>query len=144
MKREQLIARIGPCGQDCAQCLNNPASSVAEHARSLWRALDMNGGKAGWRSQWDAVCLDYAAFERVLARFADGGCAGCRTGNGPGSGCEVRECTLEKGVVFCHECADFPCEAKDMVSAQRKRWLNNNERIREVGLEAFFERMRSE
>jgi hypothetical protein len=42
-------------------------------------------------------------------------CKGCRGENGhcifgPGQQCATWDCVQEKGLSFCHECGDFPCE----------------------------------
>ena len=38
-----------------------------------------------------------------------GGCPGCRHGGGDAD-CPLRKCAIERELVGCWECADFPCE----------------------------------
>lgn len=42
--------------------------------------------------------------------YARGECTGCRTAHKKGD-CFTWDCVSEKGLHFCGECADFPCEA---------------------------------
>ena len=52
--------------------------------------------------------------------------------------CQIRACTRERGIVFCHECADFPCDELVALSADRRDIpLANLRRLAEVGLEVW-------
>ena len=55
---------------------------------------------------------------------------GCRGGGGWGD-CPFRKCCIEKGLKFCFECEDFPC---DMVKQYGNRVKVLNE-IEELGVE---------
>ncbi len=65
-------------------------------------------------------------------------CTGCRT---PGTfcfggECEIKTCAESKGVAFCADCDEFPCERIDRFAAgatYRAEALRNVPRIREVG-----------
>ena len=39
---------------------------------------------------------------------------------------------------FCFECGDFPCEEVNFEAGLREKWLRANERMREIGVEAYF------
>ena len=41
--------------------------------------------------------------------FLAGNCAGCIDGNGKGV-CFARDCVLERGLLSCGYCREFPCE----------------------------------
>jgi hypothetical protein len=41
--------------------------------------------------------------------FAAGSCSGCMNGNKDGD-CYTRDCVLGKGISFCGQCDDFPCD----------------------------------
>lgn len=142
MQRNARLGMVAPCGQDCAMCLDNAGSPVSLHARDLWRALDDYGAMAGWRASHDEAFVDYVAFERVLARLAGGGCLGCRGGVCPSAGCAIRDCAEGRGVDFCYQCPEFPCDGAEMPEARRERWKRNNERIAVVGLAAYIAEMR--
>jgi len=57
---------------------------------------------------------------------------GCRGGGGWGD-CPLRRCCVEKGVRFCYECNDFPCET---LKKFPKRVDELNE-ISKMGLEGW-------
>jgi hypothetical protein len=81
------LNHIAPCGIDCVNC----------------ELFEANGNRAAW--------------ERVAARTGksveESACPGCRAGNGcvfaPGT-CETLGCSRKRGLDFCSECGDFPCE----------------------------------
>ncbi|MGE5599748.1 MAG: DUF3795 domain-containing protein [Bacteroidota bacterium] len=61
-----------------------------------------------------------------------GRCSGCRRAHRPGD-CFTNTCVQEKGLRFCGECRDFPCD--DLLHRERatvldQRWLawKRNER----------------
>jgi hypothetical protein len=80
------LNHIAPCGLDCVNC-------------ELFKA---NGNRQAW--------------ERVAAKTGkspeESACLGCRDGNGCVyfSGCETLACVKERGLDFCSDCADFPCQ----------------------------------
>ena len=45
----------------------------------------------------------------------------------------------EKGLDFCFECQEFPCKEADFEPMLKAKWLHANERMKEIGVEAFFE-----
>jgi len=56
--------------------------------------------------------------------------------------CKVAPCTREKQYDFCFQCEAFPCEKVDFEPGLRKKWLSANERMREIGVEAYFYKAR--
>lgn len=72
-------------------------------------------------------------------------CAGCKTEQIADYciGCHFRDCTRDKGIEFCFECEDFPCER--LAAFRNDKWphhssvLKNLEAIRERGLDAWLE-----
>ena len=79
-----------PCGLDCFNC---PAYLANE---------DMN--------------LRASISERLHLPLEAARCKGCRNAKGTISflgdnkPCNVFRCTSEKGITYCYECADFPCD----------------------------------
>ena len=88
MDYRQLTA---PCGLDCFNCAVYRASTDE-------KVREMVAARLG-------IPLESAA------------CPGCRAASGApahfcGSGpCKVWRCISQKGLSFCFECADFPCDA---------------------------------
>lgn len=79
-----------PCGMDCFNC---PAYLANE---------DMNIRKG--------------ISERLHMPIEEARCAGCRNAKGTISfqgdnePCGVFRCTSKKGITYCYECTDFPCD----------------------------------
>jgi Protein of unknown function (DUF3795) len=73
-------------------------------------------------------------------------CKGCRDEDGKcahlAMPCRVYPCTEEKGIEFCHECSDFPCDYLHPY-ADRADMLPHNTKVfnlclmRKMGLEAW-------
>jgi hypothetical protein len=79
-----------PCGMDCFNC---PAYLANEDPELRTRIS-----------------------ERLNVPLEAAKCEGCRNASGTitflGSTepCDVYKCTNHKGIAFCHECSDFPCD----------------------------------
>ncbi len=61
--------------------------------------------------------------------------------------CQFRTCSEEKGIDFCSECAEFPCEALRQFSTLKphlKGIIKSLELIRDKGLETWWEKMLEE
>ena len=88
----------------------------------------------------DAERLERAARETFHCQPEEIRCEGCR---GPVDclwtpNCQIVACTQERGVTFCHECAEFPCDDLSAFSADHRDIpLTNLRRLAEVGLEAW-------
>jgi len=79
-----------PCGLDCFNCPMYMASSNEK----LWETIA----------------------ENLKIPVEKAQCKGCRNENGiigflsMSESCNVYRCTQEKGLDFCYECSDFPCD----------------------------------
>ena len=88
----------------------------------------------------DTERLEQAAREVFHCRPEDICCEGCR---GPldcrwSPQCQILACTRERGLTFCHECTDFPCDDLSAFSADRSDIpLTNLRRLAEAGLEVW-------
>ncbi|MBU1003638.1 MAG: DUF3795 domain-containing protein [Proteobacteria bacterium] len=142
MRYEELVAQVAPCGLDCGRCLDNPASPICGLSRRLKGELGGFAALAGRFAGMDPVFKEYQAFDRLLERLGKGGCTGCRSGNCLLTSCGVKDCVRERSVDFCHECGEFPCDRTLLPAVLHERWQRNNERMREVGLEAFLAQTR--
>jgi hypothetical protein len=117
---------ISICGLNCAVCDIYMASHGDEEKR---REL-----------------VDW--FKKEMDLDVDIVCDGCR-----GSldrhwspDCVFLPCAREKGVDHCFECAEFPCakveEFREDEHDHHRRTVENMERMREMGLEAWIEEQR--
>jgi hypothetical protein len=74
-------------------------------------------------------------------------CDGCRTENRfiyCDRNCKMMPCAEEKGVDFCGECGDYPCEVIKAFQAEMPHRLElwaAHDRIKEVGYEKWFDEM---
>jgi hypothetical protein len=113
----------------------------------------------GWDEFWSALLPEeereewhkwFNTFQNTLQYLGGASCPGCR--NNPPSnkdgwgcleGCVIPACVKERGVDFCAECDEFPCQkAKDFFTTPEMTssyWENGSRRIKEVGIEAYFE-----
>ena len=79
-----------PCGMDCFNC---PAYLANDDAS-----------------------LRLAISEKLHLPVESATCGGCRNAKGTiaflgdDEPCDIFRCTGEKGIPFCHECTDFPCD----------------------------------
>jgi len=137
MDRQEIVSRLAPCGLDCGRCLNNPQSPLAGHAAGLREELGGFGARAAFFATLDPVFSGYAEFEKVLDRLASGDCSGCRTGACLLGECGPQRCVKERGLDFCFECGEFPCDESGLEGPLKARWEENNRRMRDKGIEAY-------
>jgi hypothetical protein len=137
---KEMIERIAPCGIDCGRCAFFSAGPVKRASRELSENLRGFEHLAQAMSEAVPALGKYADFAAVLEFLTQGRCDGCRAGGQAGfPGCRAKTCVQEQDAAFCHECARFPCEDNRYPPSLKQRWLENNLRIREKGLEAFFQ-----
>lgn len=139
MKKEEMLKKIAPCGLLCYTCTAAKDGAIQIHSRTLLRLLESFDGFAVQFSEHEPRLKKYPDFKEVLQFFAEASCDGCRDGDCMYPGCPVWPCIKEKGYDFCFECETFPCEKVESESPLRLKWLNANERMKEVGVETYFE-----
>lgn len=142
MQREELLKKIAPCGLVCHTCVAAKGGATHEHGKELLRLLDSFDGYAEKFSQFEPRLKKYPEFKEVLGLVCEASCEGCRDGQCKYPGCTISPCAKEKGVDFCFECSDFPCDRADFEPLLRSKWLKANERMKEIGAEAFFDEMK--
>lgn len=81
--------------------------------------------------------------DRTKIPFADIKCNGCRseTLTAYCKNCHMRKCAAEKGIDFCGECTDYPCqELKEFQSQMphRAELWKSQQRIKEIGWEKWY------
>lgn len=123
MDKETAKAMSSPCGLPCFHC---PAYLARENADILEKVVAVLG-----------VSPDKAT------------CEGCRPQKGritlvnPEKTCKIFLCTGQKGIDFCHECDDFPCE-RFQPYADKANFPHNMKMyqlcmMKKLGLEAWAE-----
>jgi len=110
--------QTGSCGIDCFNCELHEANADTDARR--------------------------AVNERV-PQLAGVTCKGCREQGGcvlSSAPCATRECAESKGVSFCFECTDFPCERLNPTADGASRYPHNLKiynlcRMKAVGIDAW-------
>jgi hypothetical protein len=94
---------------------------------------------AAYKAEQSPAFASYARFEDVLAAFSRGPCGGCRSANVQCPiPCRARTCHAEKGVDFCFQCENYPCEDPTF-GPIKERWRQRNDRMKDVGVVQFYD-----
>ncbi len=144
VKERQIVDVIAPCGLDCGQCLAFEGGQIQGHAQALIDLLGPNFGEYAARFEaMNQVFGNYPAFKELLRFLAGGTCQGCRKGGCLFEACGVRTCVKEKGVDFCFECPEFPCQKLSSMTRLETIWRRNNEKMKELGIEKYYEMIKN-
>ncbi len=139
MNYDEMKRILAPCGLNCMKCQAYFEGDIKRHATELKRLLGSFDTFAERFSRFLAVFKNYPAFKELLAQFSEGNCKGCRQGDCKYPNCGVAKCSKGKGVDFCFQCAEFPCSKSNFDPNLHSRWIKMNRRMKEVGVEAYFE-----
>jgi len=139
-EQEDFIkALIAPCGLSCGKCLAYAGGPIQLLSAELGEELGDNFAAYAERFEdMNPVFKNYPAFRELLDYFATGSCSGCREKGCLFKDCKVTVCVKEKGVDYCFQCADFPCNKHGMPEGLAERWLANNEKMKEIGPDEWF------
>jgi hypothetical protein len=137
-----ILDDLAPCGLSCRKCFANTRGDIATLGRQLLERLKGFEVYAERFSGFVPAFKEYRAFQDLLAYFAEGHCAGCRSGTCLYPNCGVTTCYREKGVDFCFQCAEFPCEKTNFDPHLQSRWVQMNEWMKEIGVEGYYEETR--
>ncbi len=132
MNHSDPKAYVCYCGLYCKRC---PLIAVMPgEARALFSTMD----KMGWSMWGEAVYEEFPVFWNILRKLAetDETCSLCVGGCGNPE-CGIRICAQQRGVAVCALCDEYPCKLIDDFALQYTDIYKTNERIREIGLEAW-------
>ncbi len=135
---EEILERLAPCGLDCERCVRYEKGRVKRLATELAESLKGFENMAPKVTERAPVLEEYGAFVEVLGFLTQAECAGCRVGGCPLPFCAARVCYQEKGVDYCFQCDEYPCGRNSYPEIFERRWRDNNDRMREVGVERFY------
>jgi hypothetical protein len=139
MEYEQVLASLAPCGLDCSRCAGFKDGGIARLSRELLDQLGNYQRVAAIRAKFDPLYASYDKFEAILKELAAASCGGCRGENNLcGVPCRAKDCHREKAVDFCFQCGEFPCDQQNAIPIG-ERWLKMNQRMKEIGVEPFYE-----
>lgn len=141
MNYEQIKDRLAPCGLHCGKCFAFHDGDIKNKSRLLKESL---GDFDIYAERFiellnEPVFNKYQDFKELLGYFAGADCKGCRKENCKlFKDCNVRNCAKEKGVDFCFECSEFPCDHTGFDEHLHKRSVSINKKIREIGVERYY------
>ena len=139
MEHPRILDDLAPYGLSCRKCFANSQGEIAGLSTQLQERLGSFDIYAERFSAFLPAFEDYAPFEELLAYLAQGHCDGCRQGTYLWPDCGVAACYREKGVDFCFQCDEFPCEKTNFDPDLKRRWLEINNRMKEVGVESYYQ-----
>lgn len=136
-----LIDKFGPCGLLCEKCFAydlGPIRSNAEQLKNHLGEFDLYAKR--FVKLLDEPLFDkYPDFKEFLHLLSSNNCKGCRKQECHlFKNCKVRECYKTQKVEYCFQCVEFPCNNTGFDDNLRQRWLKINKKIREVGLENYY------
>lgn len=125
-------AYLAYCGLNCRMC--SIIATVPVQANTLYDTMKDDG----WEYWGAEVYPKFDTFWKVLKDLCTKheSCPACIGGCGDPD-CKIRACAQAKGLEVCAFCDEFPCRLLRDFSAHYPFILKNNERIKEIGIEAW-------
>ena len=146
MNYDEIKVRLAPCGLVCEKCFAYNNSEIVEHCKQLKASL---GNFDVYADRFVdllgiSVFNKYPDFKKVLDYFSNASCLGCRN-DGPKliKDCKVRSCSNRKGVDFCFQCSDFPCNETGFDDHLNSRSVSINIRMSEIGVEKYYDEIKN-
>jgi hypothetical protein len=142
MNYDQIKLRLSPCGLNCGKCFAFNDGDIKKYSNQLKESL---GNFDVYASRFadllsEPVFIKYPDFKELLTYFSSVNCRGCRIETCKiFKNCKVRDCHKNKGVDFCFQCPDFPCDNTGFDQHLLKRSVLINRRMKEIGVEKYYE-----
>lgn len=142
---ESVKQTIAPCGLCCETCFAHVDGPIRELSLKLQERLGNFHVNA---KRFETILENpifgkYPDFKEMLDYFASENCRGCRVEKCKlFKACGVRPCYEDKGVDFCFQCDEFPCDKTNFDPGLYKVWVTVNEKIRAIGVEQYCEKAR--
>jgi hypothetical protein len=146
MDIKNILEVLAPCGLNCKKCFAYTKGEIKHHAENLNHLLENFHiyAERFVKILNEPRYTKYPQFEEVLKLLTEASCKGCRNNECLLKGCGVIHCYKEKNVDFCFECLEFPCDKSNFDEHLKKRWLKSNLRMKEIGIEKYFEEIKDE
>lgn len=138
MKYNEIVEVLAPCGLNCTKCLAFTHGEIKNTASELQQLLGSFDNYAKRFSDFNSVFENYPSFKALLEYFTQATCKGCRNGDCIHPNCGVISCYKEKGIDFCFQCNEYPCEKTNFDPNLRERWIKMNDRMKQIGVEEYF------
>lgn len=139
MDYSEILEFLAPCGLNCNKCFAYIKGGIGFHSKELKKWLgSFEKYSEGASTVWPEF-KNYTQFYTLLNFLTGPECKGCRQGDCKHPDCGVIKCYKKKGVDFCFQCDEFPCDKSKFDSGLKERWLKANNRMKEIGVVAFYE-----
>jgi len=138
MDNQKYLKALAPCGINCERCVGFVDGEIKKACEIIQKGLDGFEKLAEKFSTFVPIFKNFKQFEEILNFFANADCTGCRNGKGKNATCNVMNCFKEKSVDFCAACDEFPCDKTGLDDNLKQKWLENNKKIKEIGLIKFY------
>lgn len=145
MNYQKIKERVAPCGLHCGKCFAFADGNIRSHSSQLKESL---GNFEVYAERFvdlldEPVFTKYHDFKELLDYFALVECKGCRNENCKlFQDCNVRSCSQSKGVDFCFECSDFPCNITGFDEHLHKRSVEINNKMMDIGVERYYDEIK--
>ena len=134
-----IKSQLAPCGLPCGKCLAYAGGPIQQLSLALADELGENfTGYAKMFEGMNPVFKQYSAFRELLDFLGSGSCTGCREKGCLFKDCGVTVCVKDKGVDYCYQCDEFPCDKHGMPDGLAQRWHANNKKMKEIGPDEWF------
>lgn len=144
MKKEDRY--ISCCGKYyCAFC-DYYKGTIVEAAKKLLEFAERYGSLKLIANANNACNFDELMKGLKWLASQDKPCNGCRFGGGWSwwPDCPVRDCTIQKGIDFCYQCEEFPCQRlrTDPLLERKKAIVEANNQIKALGINKYLQKLR--
>ncbi len=138
MEYQDVVQRLAPCGLDCSRCADYEDGEIKELSFKLKKLLEGYDRLAGIKEKHQPAFKGYNQFQQILNVLTQASCGGCRSDHVKCPvDCHAKTCHKEQKVDFCFQCDEYPCD--DQFDGKlRERWIEKNNRMKEVGVETYF------
>ena len=139
MKYKDILNILAPCGLNCVKCFAYSEGEIKMLSGRLQELLGSFDRSAERFSAFLPIFKNYPSFKELLAFFTKSDCRGCRNGTCIRPNCGVITCYQKNGVDFCFQCEEFPCNKTNFDLDFERRWIQMNNRMKEIGVEAYYQ-----
>ena len=136
---EEILRNLAPCGLNCKKCFAYNNGEIRKASIVLQNLLGSFDIYAERFSSFLPKFKNYPSFKLLLSYLTEENCPGCREGSCLYPDCGVRDCYKNKKVDFCFQCNEFPCENSNFDTHLKRRWIQMNNRMKEIGIESFYQ-----
>jgi hypothetical protein len=137
---------ISCCGKYLCACCDYHKGTIVRVAKNLLTFAEKYGSLRLIVNANNAYNFD--EFLKGLRWLAsqEKPCKGCRFGGGWSwwGDCPIRDCCIQKGIDFCHQCKDFPCRKlkEEPLLDRKKAVIVANNQMKTMGIESWIQELK--